>query len=118
MGRSRRETLDCGGALVTRGEVWWAEDPESGRRPVVILTRETAIPVLKRLVVVPATRTVRGIPTEVLVDEDDGMPARSALSADNVTTLPKAFLVERICRLRADRMQQVCTALGIATGCG
>jgi len=46
------------------------------------------------------------------------MPARSALSADNVTTLPKAFLVERICRLRADRMQQVCTALGIATGCG
>jgi mRNA interferase MazF len=117
MGGGGREALDCGRALVTRGEVWWGEDPDSGRRPFLILTRETAIPALRKLVVVPATRTVRGIPTEVLVDESDGMPVRSALSADNVTTLPRAFLVERICRLEVDRMHQVCAALAIATGC-
>src|SRR5205814_3908047 len=64
-------------ALVTRGEVWWGEDPDAGRRPLLILTRASAVPVLQSLVVVPATRTIRGIPTEVVVDEDDGMPARS-----------------------------------------
>jgi mRNA interferase MazF len=102
---------------VTRGEVWWGEDPEVGRRPFLVLTREAAIPVLQKLVVMPATRTIRGIPTEVLVDAADGMPAPCALSADNVTTIPKAFLTERICRLPFERMQQVCAALGIATGC-
>jgi mRNA interferase MazF len=102
---------------VTRGEVWWGEDPESGRRPFLIVTRETAIPVLRKLVVVPATRTIRGIPTEVVVDEADGMPARSALTLDNITTLPRAFLVERICGLNRERMQEVCEALAIAAGC-
>lgn len=102
---------------MTRGEVWWGEDPEAGRRPFLILTRETAIPVLRKVVVLPATRTVRGLPTEVLVDEGDGMPGASALSADNVTTIPKAFLTDRICRLPVERMQQVCAALAIATGC-
>jgi mRNA interferase MazF len=102
---------------VTRGEVWWGEDPEVGRRPFLVLTREAAIPVLQKLVVMPATRTIRGIPTEVLVDAADGMPAACALSADNVTTIPKAFLTEWICRLPVERMQQVCAALGIATGC-
>jgi mRNA interferase MazF len=102
---------------VKRGEVWWGEDPDAGRRPVLVLTRENAIPVLRNVLVIPATRTIRGIPTEVVVDEKDGMPARSALSVDNVTTLPKAFLVERICRLAPERMQEVCAALAVATGC-
>jgi mRNA interferase MazF len=102
---------------VTRGEMWWGEDPDSGRRPFLVLTRETAVPILERLVVVPATRRMRGIPTEVRLDESDGMPSESVLSLDNVTTIPKAFLTARICRLPVDRMQQVCAALGIATGC-
>jgi mRNA interferase MazF len=102
---------------VTRGEVWWGDHPDAERRPYLILTREAAVPVLGRLVVVPATKRMRGIPTEVRLDEDDGMPSESVLSLDNVTTIPKAFLTERICRLPIERMHQVCAALGIATGC-
>ena len=98
--------------------MWWGEDPDAGRRPFLILTREAAIPVLQRVVAVPATRTIRGAPTEVLLDEDDGMPARCALSFDNVTTVPKTLLTERICRLGLDRLAEVCRTLGIATGCG
>lgn len=102
---------------MSRGEVWWAEHPEAGRRPFLVLTREAAIPVLRRVVAVPATRTIRGIPTEVILDEDDGMPARCALSFDNVTTLPKALLTERICRLSVERLAESCRALAVATGC-
>ena len=102
---------------MTRGEVWWAEHPDAGRRPFLVLTREAAIPVLERLLVVPATRTVRGIPTEVVLTEADGMPTRCALSFDNVTTLPKSLLTTRICRLGVERLREVCRALRIATGC-
>jgi mRNA interferase MazF len=103
--------------VVNRGEVWWAEHPEAGRRPFLVLTREAAIPVLRRIVAVPATRAIRDIPTEVVLDEDDGMPERCALSFDNVTTLPKALLTERICRLDVERLAEACRALTIATGC-
>jgi mRNA interferase MazF len=103
--------------MVTRGEVWWAEHPEAGRRPFLVLTREAAIPALRNVIAVPATRTIRGIPTEVALDVEDGMPQRCALSFDNVTTLPKALLTERICRLSVDRLAMVCRALRAATGC-
>jgi mRNA interferase MazF len=103
--------------VVTRGEVWWAEHPDAGRRPFLVLTREAAIPVLRRVLAVPATRTIRNIPTEVVLDLEDGMPERCALSFDNVTTLPKALLTERICRLGVDRLVEACRALRIATGC-
>lgn len=103
--------------MVNRSEVWWVEDPEAGRRPHLVLTRQTAIPVLNTLLAAPATRTIRGIPTEVRLGRDDGMPDECVLSFDNVTTVPKAFFVERICRLSADRMRQVCAALAVATAC-
>ncbi|MGH2710390.1 MAG: type II toxin-antitoxin system PemK/MazF family toxin [Actinomycetota bacterium] len=102
---------------MNRGEVWWAEHPDAGRRPVLILSREAAIPVLRRLLVVPATRTVRGIPTEVVLDTEDGMPERSALSFDNVTVMPKGLLTDRICRLPIERLDDVCRALRVATAC-
>jgi mRNA interferase MazF len=102
---------------VNRGEVWWVEEPDEGRRPHLVLTRDTAIGALRRVIAVPATRTVRGIPTEVVLDEADGMPQRCALSLDNLTVLPKPYFVAPICRLRGERMVEVCAALGVATGC-
>ena len=102
---------------MSRGEVWWVEDPEAGRRPHLVLTRQAAIAVLNAYIAVPATRTVRGIPTEVRLSAKDGMPAECALSLDNVTVIPRGFFVERICRLSTDRLTEVCSALGIATGC-
>src|SRR5207244_431835 len=105
------------GTLVTRGEVWWGEDLAAGRRPYLLLTRADAVPVLHSVLAVPATRTVRGIATEVPLGPEDGMPSDCALSLDNTTLMPKAFLTEMICSLRGDRMHEVCKALRVATGC-
>lgn len=102
---------------MNRGEVWWVERPQIGRRPHLVLTRQEAIPVLHAVLAVPATRTIRGIPTEVGLGLDDGMPAECVLSLDNLTLVPNGLFRERICRLRAERMVDVCVALGIATGC-
>ncbi len=100
-----------------RGEMWWVDVPGSGRRPYLVLTRDTAIPLLTRLVSVPATRTIRGLPTEVPLGCEDGMPAECVLSLDNVQLLRKARFVTRICRLSATRLSEVCVALNRATGC-
>ena len=102
---------------MNRGEVWWIEHPEAGRRPACILTRQAAIAVLTSVLVAPATRTVRGIPTEVPLTSDDGMPADCALTLDNVTSVPKAFLTQRITRLPEARLDELCGALRAATGC-
>jgi mRNA interferase MazF len=102
---------------VNRGEIWWAEHPEAGRRPYLVLTRQAAIPVLDRVLAVPATTTIRNIPTEVLLDEDDGMPKTCALSFDNITTMPKALLTARITRLSVENLEETCRALKAATGC-
>jgi len=103
---------------VNRGEVWWVEDPDLGHRPHLVLTRQTAIPVLNAYIAVPATRTVRGIPTEVRLGREDGMPEECVLSLDNVAVVPKGFFVDRIARLSAERLAETCSALAIATGCG
>lgn len=102
---------------MNRGEVWWAEHPDSGRRPYLILTRQAAIEVLSGVVVAQVSRTVRGIPTEVALDTDDGMPEPCAASFDNILTIPKWSLTKRICQLGVARMHEVCSALRIATGC-
>jgi mRNA interferase MazF len=103
--------------VVRRGDVWYLEHPEWGRRPVLVLTRDAAIPVLKRVTVASISRTIRGIPTEVSLDEDDGMPTRCAVSLDNVGEAWKAMLTQHVTALGPERMQQVCRALNIAVGC-
>jgi mRNA interferase MazF len=103
--------------VVTRGEVWWYEDPHARRRPYLILTRDTAIPVLNQVLGVPATRTIRGIPTEVLLNAEDGMPQQCALTLDNVAPIRPILCTDRITQLTPDRMREVCEALRIATSC-
>jgi mRNA interferase MazF len=103
--------------MVNRGEIWWAEHPEAGRRPYLVLTRQAAIPVLERVLAVPATRTMRNIPSEVKLDEDDGMPEPCALTFDNITTMPKVLLTARISRVSVERLEEICRALRAATAC-
>lgn len=98
-------------------EIWWMEHPELGRRPALVLTRPAAIDVLRSVVVVPATRTIRGLPSELTLDVEDGLPMRCALSFDNLGTVPKALLTERIARLDPMRERELCAALAAATGC-
>ena len=72
---------------------------------------------MTRPTVVPATRTIREISSEVRLGPDDGMPDECALAFDNIRTVRKALLTERITRLGLDRMSEVCAALRYATGC-
>ena len=103
--------------MVARGEVWWYEDPRASRRPFLILTRDEAIPVLNQVLAVPATRTVRGIPTEVPLGASDGLPADCVLTLDNVSLVRVGLCTDRITSLGIDRMQEVCEALRVATAC-
>lgn len=101
-----------------RGEVWWCELPSVGRRPVVVLTRDTAIPRLRRALVAPCTTTIRGLASEVVLDADeDPIPKRSAINLDSVENVSIAVLIERLGRLSDARMHQVCAALAIAVDC-
>jgi mRNA interferase MazF len=100
-----------------RGEVWWLEHPDAGRRPACVLTRRAAIPVLNTVLVAPATRTIRDIPTEVHLTRADGMPARCALTLDNLATVPKWMLTERITTLAPAKLRELCGALRTATEC-
>lgn len=103
--------------MVKRGEVWWYEPPYAKARPHLILTRDAVIPVLSDVLSVPATRTRRGIPTEIELSPDDGMPTDCVLTADNVTLIATSHLTTRITELTPERMSAVCEALKIATDC-
>jgi mRNA interferase MazF len=102
---------------VKRGEVWWLHRPDRKPRPACILTRDEAIPALRRLIVVTATTKVRGIEAEVELDESDGMPQPCALTLDNVLTVRKVLLTDCITSLPASRVHEICEALRFATGC-
>ena len=106
-------------ALPARGEVWWCELPEVGRRPVVVLSRDAAIPRLRRTLIGPCTTTIRGIPSEVLLEpSEDPIPRTSVVNLDSVESVSLGTLVERLGRLSDDRMRQICGALEIAVACG
>ena len=101
-----------------RGEVWWCEPPEIGRRPVVVLSRDAAIARLGRALVGPCTTTVRGLASEVVLEPgEDPVPRRSAVSLDSVESVSLGILVERLGRLSDERMRQVCAALAVAVAC-
>jgi mRNA interferase MazF len=101
-----------------RGEVWWCELPDVGRRPVVVLSRDAAIPRLRRALVAPCTTTVRFLASEVVLDPDeDPIAKRSAVNLDSVESVSLAVLVDRIGRLSDARMRDVCVALEVAMDC-
>ena len=95
--------------IPAQGDVWWAE-AEGQRRPVLVVTRSEAIPVLNRIVVAPITRTVRGIPTEIPLDADDGLPQPCVASFDNLQPMSKSFLTRRLGSI-ARRRYDICAAL-------
>ena len=105
-------------ATPRRGELWWCELPGIGRRPVVVLSRDAAIPRLRRTLVAPCTTTIRGLPSEVVLDPgDDPVPKRSAVNLDSVESVSVAVLVDRLGALSGDRMREVCRALEVAVDC-
>jgi mRNA interferase MazF len=105
-------------ALPGRGEVWWCELPEIGRRPVVVLSRDAVIPRHRRALVAPCTTTIRGLVSEVVLEpSEDPVPRDCAVNLDSVESVSIEVLVERLGRLADGRMREVCAALAVAVDC-
>lgn len=98
-----------------QGDIWWAE-AEDKRRPVLVVTRSEAVPVLTWVLVAPITRTIRRIPTEVQLAQDHGVEVPCAASFDNLQPIRKTFLTQRIGSLPFPR-QEICRALAALADC-
>jgi mRNA interferase MazF len=105
------------GRIVNRGDIcWYTFKAPDKRRPVLIVTRDSAIGVLNSVTIAPITSTIRSIPTEVVLTEDDGMPNICAASFDNLQTVSKSNIGDRIARLTARRMKEAGAAVSFALG--
>lgn len=101
-----------------RGEVRLCRFPSPDKeRPVLILTRASAIPYLSRVTVAPITTTVRGVPSEVPLGPDDGMRQACVANLHNLVTIDQKTLGRRLGQLDLHRMREVCHALAFALGC-
>jgi len=103
---------------VSRGDVrLYLFDPPDKRRPVVVLTRTSAIGYLSTVTVAPVTSTIRGVPSEVALNEDDGMKAPCAVNLHNAITVSQSRLGRRLAQLSSMRMDEICAALRFSLGC-
>jgi mRNA interferase MazF len=103
---------------IARGDIRLYRFPRPDKqRPVVVLTRESAIGYLSTVSVAPITPTIRGVPSEVCLSGADGMKNACAVNLHNVVTVSKAHLGRRVAGLSPERMKEICAALGFALGC-
>jgi mRNA interferase MazF len=103
---------------IARGDIrLYQFAPPDKQRPVVVLTRESAVAYLSTVTVAPITSSIRGVPSEVLLDEDDGMKAPCVVNLHNTVTVRQQRLGKRVARLSASRMSQICAALRFSLGC-
>jgi len=98
-----------------RAEVWWADLPlPLGRRPVVLLSRDEAYAVRNAVTVAEVTSTIRGIPVEVNLGTEDGLPKKCVVNLDTIVTIRKELLIERITILRNEKIEQINVAIKFA----
>jgi mRNA interferase MazF len=103
---------------IARGDVrLYRFAPPDKNRPVVVLTRDSAIAYLSTVTVTPITSTIRGVPSEVVLSEEDGMKAPCAVNLHNAVTVSQQRLGRRVARIGSLRMREVCTALRFSLGC-
>ena len=98
-----------------RGEVWWAKLPlPVGRRPVILLSRDEAYAVRNAITVAEVTSTIRGIPVEVELGPEDGLPKKCVVNLDTIATIRKDLLIERIAILQDEKVEQLNLAIKFA----
>lgn len=102
--------------MPSQGEIWWAE-AEDKRRPVLVVTRSDAVPVLSWIIVAPVTRTIRQIPTEVHLGVGQGLPDDCVASFDNLQPIRRSFLTERAGELQIEELDEICRALRALADC-
>lgn len=99
-----------------QGEVWWAE-AEDKRRPVLVVTRSEAVPVLTAILVAPVTRSARPIPTHLPLGEDEGLPVPCAAVFDALQPIRRGFLTRRIGALAPGRRVELCRTIRALADC-
>ena len=103
---------------IARGDIRLSQfAPPDKKRPVVVLTRDSAIAYLSTVTVAPITSTIRGVPSEVVLSEQDGMKAPCAVNMHNAVTISQQRLGKRVARLGSSRMSEICAALRFSLGC-
>jgi mRNA interferase MazF len=101
--------------VMRRGEVWWAHLPlPVGRRPVVLLSRDEAYAVRNAITVAEVTSTIRGIPVEVELGPEEGLPKKCVVNLDTIVTIRKDLLIGRIAILRDEKIEQINSAITFA----
>jgi mRNA interferase MazF len=106
------------GGRIARGDVRLYEfAPPDKKRPVLVLTRNSAIAYLSTVTVAPVTSTIRGVPSEVILNEEDGMKSPCAVNLHNAVTVSRQRMGKRVAQLSAARMNEVCAALRFSLGC-
>lgn len=102
-----------------RGEVrWYKFAPPDKRRPVLLLTRDAILEYLGEVTVAPITTTIRDIPSEVRLDQEDGMPQECAINFDHLQTVSKGRLGALVATLSAAKMREAAAAIAFALGLG
>ena len=102
--------------VVARGEVWWGEAADEKGRPFLVVSRDAANAVMQRVLVAPVTSRVRGLPTEIQLGVEEGLPLESVASFDNLRPFPKSMLVRRLGAL-GPRQYEICRAAGATLDC-
>jgi mRNA interferase MazF len=103
---------------IARGDVrLYTFAPPDKKRPVVVLTRNSAIAYLSAVTIAPTTSAIRGVPSEVVLTEEDGMKASCAVNLHNPVTVSQNRLGKRIAQLSSLRMNEICAALRFSLGC-
>jgi mRNA interferase MazF len=91
--------------------------PPDKKRPVVVLTRDSAVAYLSTVTIAPITSTIRGVPSEVVLSEEDGMRSPCAVNLHNAITVSQERLGKRVAQLSPLRMRKICSALEFSLGC-
>lgn len=103
--------------MVARGDIWWGEAPDHKGRPYLVVSRDAANRVMQRVLVAPVTTRVRGLPSELVLGLDEGLPRVSVATFDNLQPFPKAMLVRRVGSLASSRSGDICAAARATLDC-
>ncbi len=105
-------------ARIARGDVrLYRFAPPDKPRPVVVLTRDSAVAYLSTVTVAPITSTIRGVPSEVVLQDEDGMKGPCAVNLHNAVTISQQRLGRRVAQLNSLQMREICDALRFSLGC-
>ena len=103
--------------MVAQSEIWLLETPNTKQRPVLVVSRNEIIPYINNVVVAPITSTIREIPTCIPVGKSEGLNHESVASFDNLSTVPKSFLTNRLGSLTNESELLFCQALNAFADC-